>query len=78
MTSNFSFLQSHDPIFYQLAHNAETVFATDPNTTLIKLRQFGEAIAQEVAAGSGIYFDEQTSQKDLLFKIQRDLNHLIP
>ena len=49
MASNFSFLESHDPIFYQLAHNAETVFATDPNTTLIKLRQFGEAIAQEIA-----------------------------
>lgn len=74
MASNFSFLESHDPIFYQLAHNAETVFATDPNTTLIKLRQFGEAIAQEIATGAGIFFDEQTSQKDLLFRIHRDLN----
>ena len=74
MASNFSFLESHDPIFYQLAHNAETVFATDPNTTLIKLRQFGEAIAQEIASGAGIFFDEQTSQKDLLFRIHRDLN----
>lgn len=72
--SNFSFLQNHDPIFYQLAHNAEVVFATDPNTTLIKLRQFGEAIAQEIAAGAGISFDEQTTQKDLLFRIHRDLN----
>lgn len=74
MTSNFGFLKSHDPIFYQLAHNAEAVFATDPNTTLIKLRQFGEAIAQEIATSAGIFFDAQTSQKDLLFKIHRDLN----
>ena len=74
MASNFSFLQQHDPIFYQLAHNAETVFAVDPNTTLIKLRQFGEAVAQEVATGAGIFFDERTSQKDLLFRIHRDLN----
>ena len=63
MASNFSFLESHDPIFYQLAHNAETVFATDPNTTLIKLRQFGEAIAQEIATGAGIFLMNRLVKK---------------
>ncbi|MCF6282575.1 MAG: hypothetical protein L3J28_10295 [Candidatus Polarisedimenticolaceae bacterium] len=38
-TSNFEFLQEHDPIFYQLGHAAERAFSGDPNTTLIKLRQ---------------------------------------
>jgi type I restriction enzyme, R subunit len=72
MQSNFSFLNEHSPIFYQLAEMAEQSFARDPNTTLIKLRQLGEAIAQDIAARCGIEFDEQTSQLDLLYKLQRD------
>lgn len=72
-SSNFSFLEEHDPIFLQLAINAEQVFAADPNTTLIKLRQLGEAFAQEVAARCGVIFDDNTSQSDLLFKIHRQV-----
>jgi type I restriction enzyme R subunit len=41
--SNFEFLSEHDPVFFQLASTAERVFSGDPNTTLIKLRQLGEA-----------------------------------
>lgn len=40
--SNFTFLSEHDSVFLQLASGAEQVFAADPNTTLIKLRQLGE------------------------------------
>ena len=52
-STNFDFLQEHDPLFVELAASAERAFASDPNTTLIKLRQFAEAIAcfSEVAFG---------------------------
>lgn len=50
ISRNFSFLAKHDPVFLQLASTSEQVFAADPNTTLIKLRQLGEAIAQDLAA----------------------------
>ncbi|WP_131778505.1 type I restriction-modification system endonuclease [Legionella bozemanae] len=70
--SNFTFLKEHSPIFYQLAEMAEQSFARDPNTTLIKLRQLAEAIAQDIAARCGVEFDEQTTQLDLLYKLQRD------
>lgn len=73
MESNFTFLQEHDPVFFQLANNAERSFFSDPNTTLIKLRQFGEAIAQDIATRCSIVFDQQTSQNDLLFKISREI-----
>tara|TARA_R110001606_G_scaffold397366_1_gene573650 strand:- start:1715 stop:2119 length:405 start_codon:yes stop_codon:yes gene_type:complete len=56
--------------FFQLADQA---FAADPNTTLIKLRQLGEAFAQEVAARCGVVFDDSTSQSDLLYKIHREI-----
>lgn len=51
---NFTFLGQHDPVLLRLATTAEQVFASDPNTTLIKLRQLGEALAQALASGSGI------------------------
>jgi type I restriction enzyme R subunit len=72
--SNFAFLQEHDPLFPQLALAAETAFSSDPNTTLIKLRQLGEALAQHMAAAVGIEFDDQTSQADLLYRLNREIN----
>ncbi|WP_460104988.1 type I restriction-modification system endonuclease [Pseudomonas sp. H1_D04] len=72
-SSNFSFLQEHDPVFLQLASAAEQVFASDPNTTLIKLRQLGEALAQDLASRAGVEFDATTTQSDLLYKLSRDI-----
>ncbi|MFT6388200.1 MAG: type I restriction enzyme R subunit [Cellvibrionaceae bacterium] len=72
--SNFVFLTPYDPIFIDLAISAERVFTSDPNTTLIKLRQLGEAMAQDIAARCGIEFDDKTTQADLLYKIHRELN----
>ncbi|GIU46471.1 type I restriction-modification system endonuclease [Shewanella algidipiscicola] len=73
-STNFSFLSSYDPIFLDLAYSAERAFTSDPNTTLIKLRQLGEAMAQDIAARCGIEFDDKTTQADLLYKIHRELN----
>lgn len=73
-TSNFGFLEKHDPLFFQLAVTAEKAFVPDPNTTLMKLRQLGEAIAQDMASRLGIDFDERTSQLDLLKRIQYDVD----
>ena len=47
---NFEFLITHDPKLRQLAGIAEANFADDPNTTLIKMQQFGELLAGHVAA----------------------------
>ncbi|WP_340677734.1 type I restriction-modification system endonuclease, partial [Paraglaciecola sp.] len=70
---NFGFLAEHDPLFVQLASAAENAFFSDPNTTLIKLRQLGEAIAQHIATTINVEFDEQTSQADLLYRLNREL-----
>jgi type I restriction enzyme R subunit len=72
-SGNFGFLAEHSPLLAQLGHTAEQVFSSDPNTTLIKLRQLGEAVAQELAARAGITFDRETTQADLLFKLQREI-----
>jgi len=73
-SSNFHFLEEHDSVFLHLANTAEQVFFSDPNTTLIKLRQLGEALAQNIAARCVIRFDEQTTQSDLLYRLSREID----
>ncbi|WP_186198169.1 type I restriction-modification system endonuclease [Burkholderia gladioli] len=70
-TGNFSFLAEHSPLLAQLGSAAEKIFAADPNASLIKLRQFGEAMAQDLAARLGVGFD-QITQADLLFRLERE------
>ena len=73
MSSNFEFLQEHDPIFYQIGSAAERAFAGDPNTTLLKLRQLAEALAQNIATRIGIEFDETVTQANLLYRLNREI-----
>ena len=54
----------------QLAALAERYFADDPNTCLIKLRQFGEALAQHVAASAGAYSSYEENQLNLLNRLK--------
>lgn len=58
MNGNFGFLAAHDLVFAELAACAERAFSLDPNTTLIKLRQLGEAMAQDIALRLGIEVDQ--------------------
>jgi type I restriction enzyme R subunit len=52
-SANFEFLRPHGQQLLRLASQAEHYFRTDPNTSLIKLRQFAELLAKEVGARSG-------------------------
>lgn len=49
---------------------AEQYFTTDPNTSLIKLRQFGELLAQLAAAEVGLYVSPDERQVDLLRRLR--------
>ncbi|WP_028488324.1 type I restriction-modification system endonuclease [Thiothrix lacustris] len=68
--TNFGFLKHHDALLARLAETAESCFVPDPNTTLIKMRQLGEALAQTLAARVGVAFGQDIKQIDLL----RDLD----
>ena len=72
--SNFYFMEEYDPIFLELARNAERVFRSDPNTTLVKMRQLGEALAKDTANRNNIYFDKETTQSQLIGKLSRELH----
>ena len=67
---NFHFMRQHEPQFERLGVLAERNFRDDPNTCLIKLRQFGELLAQETAARSGLYASPDETQSDLLRRLK--------
>ncbi|WP_212637942.1 type I restriction-modification system endonuclease [Desulfocicer vacuolatum] len=54
VSPNFSFMAEYDETLYKCAIQAERFIFEDPNTTLYKLRQFGELLAQNIAARTGI------------------------
>ena len=66
ISANFAFLAPHDQQLVRLGALAENYFRDDPNTCLIKLRQFGELLAQLSAAYVGVYTGPEQSQFDLL------------
>lgn len=63
---NFNFLASHDAVLVSHAALAEKYVFDDPNSALIKLRQFAELLAQHCAAFTGISLGQQSSFLDTL------------
>jgi type I restriction enzyme R subunit len=70
ISANFEFLGKHDVQLVRLGALAERYFKDDPNTCLIKLRQFGEVLAQLTAAKAGLYSSPEEPQSDLLRRLK--------
>ncbi|WP_145691114.1 type I restriction-modification system endonuclease [Azospirillum brasilense] len=75
-SANFNFLATHDPQLVRLGALAERYFRDDPNTSLLKVRQFGELLAQLVAARGGMFTSPAEPQAELLRRLKAD--QLIP
>lgn len=70
ISPNFAFLRHHSVELVKLGTQAERYFSDDPNTCLIKLRQFGEVLAQLLAAKIGLYEEPGESQAKLLQRLK--------
>ena len=70
--SNFAFLKGHNDFLFTIAHAAEKNYPDDPNTTLVKLRIFGEYVANHL--GKLLNIEPQETQFKLLEAIQRKTN----
>jgi type I restriction enzyme R subunit len=68
--TNFACLREHDEQLVRLAMLAERYFAADPNTCLLKLRQFAELLARLLAARVGLLDSPGEGQYDLLRRLQ--------
>ena len=69
VSPNFAFLRVHDAQLVKIGILAEKYFKDDPVTCSIELRQFGEFLAQLVAANVGLYTNPDESQLDLLNRL---------
>lgn len=72
MTSNFAFLARRDENLARLGLLAEKYLADDPNTCLLKLRQFAELLAQTAAARMGLYRMTGESAYDLQRRLREE------
>lgn len=68
-SSNFWILAAYAPDLAKLGMRAEQYFS-DPNTCLLKVRQFAELLAQTVAAHVGMYTSGGEPQIDLLRRLK--------
>jgi type I restriction enzyme R subunit len=70
--SNFDFLKTYDAQLVRLGVLAERYFKDDPNTCLIKLRQFAELLAQQLAARMGLFTSSEEPFSDLLQRLKAE------
>jgi type I restriction enzyme R subunit len=66
---NFAFLIQHNEVLVHHVALAERYVFDDPNSALLKLRQFGELLAQHTAAYTGVAVEEHESQRELIDKL---------
>lgn len=70
ISSNFAHLREHDEQLLRLGLLAERYFPEDPNTSLLKLRQLAELLAQHVATSIGEYVSVDEAQHQLVRRLQ--------
>jgi type I restriction enzyme, R subunit len=74
-SANFSFLAKRYPDLERIGALCERYFSDDPIVALITLRQFGELLAQIVAARSGLLTDPREQQNELLRRLRIEANY---
>jgi type I restriction enzyme R subunit len=70
--TNFGFLNAYDAQLVRLGALAERYFKDDPNTCLIKLRQFAELLAQQLAARMGMFTSPDEPFAELLKRLKAE------
>jgi type I restriction-modification system DNA methylase subunit len=75
--SNFDILRAYEAQLWRLGASAERYFAEDPNTSLLKLRQLYELLAQSLAARTGQYFTPRDSIDSIVTVMQTKLDDVI-
>jgi type I restriction enzyme, R subunit len=68
----FLFIHPYNPRLFELATQAEAYLENDPNACILKLRQFGEILAQMVAIESGAFESFDEMQVKLLQRLKRE------
>lgn len=70
LSPNFGHLAATDPLLAQHGAKAERYVFEEPITALLKLRQFGEVLAQQAAGYTGMFTSPDEQQIDLLRRLR--------
>ena len=70
MSANFAHLRLYDEQRVRLGSLADRHFPDDPKTALLKLRQFGELLAQQAASRFGLELRIEETQQLLLRRLE--------
>jgi type I restriction enzyme R subunit len=74
-SANFHFLAKRYPDLERIGALCERYFSDEPVIVLMTLRQFGELLAQMVAAKSGLLTDPSQQQVELLRRLRVEANY---
>jgi type I restriction enzyme R subunit len=69
LSPNFAFLVQYDEVLVHHAALAERYVFEDPNSALIKLRQFAELLARHAAAYTGVTVEQYESLREVIDKL---------
>ena len=69
--SNFAFLKGTNDFLYQIALAAEKNYPDDPNTTMAKLRIFGESMAKHIGKALQMDVNSFPNQVDLIRELAK-------
>lgn len=64
--SNFGFMKEHDEQLFSFGELAERYFSSDPNTSMLKIRQFIESLVQLTATHTNCAIQESMTLYDVL------------
>ena len=70
LSPNFGFLSNELPSLYPFIVRAERYLFDDPNTSMLKTRQFAEGLTQRIAAYAGLFYSREDSQFDLINRLE--------
>ena len=68
--SNVDMVRAYEVQLWRLGALAESYFSDDPNTSLLKLRQLTELLAQSLAARTGLCTNPEESQYEPTRRLQ--------
>ena len=73
MNSNFNFLQNDYQALAKIGEMAEYTIYKDPNTSILKLRQFSEELINIISKMENINQDKVSKASEKFLNLKRDL-----
>lgn len=72
-TSQFLFLKEISPLLFDVLNLAEQYYTADPNSTLVKVRQFGENLMRQLAINAQLMIEQNWNNFEIINQVSDKL-----